>query len=173
MNTFGNEISFAPIRHKHLELIQEWFSTNEYLHKNWDPDLKIDQIMQKFGSKIHHESVNGWIIFYGGKPIGYYQDYEIHGHDQIWEYCKGKSVGIDLFIGDKDFYGKGIGVSGIKIISKILGKRYMTVVADPLVNNEISIKAFEKAGFKKAGVLELDFSTHQVMTKEYCGSLED
>jgi aminoglycoside 6'-N-acetyltransferase len=63
--------------------------------------------------------------------------------------------GIDLFIGEPDWWNKGIGTKAVSLLIKHLcftmGAR--RVVIDPHINNPRAIRCYEKCGFKKIKVL--------------------
>jgi RimJ/RimL family protein N-acetyltransferase len=69
------------------------------------------------------------------------------------------SVGIDLYIGELDLVGQGIGKSMIQqFVEEVIKPSYpeeTAVVADPCIDNPASVRAFEKAGFTK-GIIKPD-----------------
>ena len=58
---------------------------------------------------------------------------------------------IDIFIGESDLHGKGIGSASLTLILKYLfhEEGAKKVIIDPEIDNERAIRAYEKARFKK------------------------
>lgn len=67
-----------------------------------------------------------------------------------------KFASIGLMIGDKDFWGKGMATEAINLITEFAFKdlKLNKVTAGAYANNIGSIKAFEKCGFRREGILE-------------------
>ena len=68
------------------------------------------------------------------------------------------TVGIDQFIGDPNYLGKGYGLLMIKefisYLTKVLEPRTTTIILDPKPTNIVAIKCYEKVGFKPIGVVD-------------------
>jgi aminoglycoside 6'-N-acetyltransferase len=66
-----------------------------------------------------------------------------------------RTYGIDFFIGDPSSWGKGLGTQLIGLVRDFLRGTLGAdrVVADPRVENPRSVRALEKAGFRKMRVL--------------------
>ena len=58
--------------------------------------------------------------------------------------------GVDLFIGEPDYWGQGIGTSIMKIITQYLfnKKQAYSIILDPHIDNSRAIRCYEKVGFK-------------------------
>lgn len=138
--------------------VKEWY---------FDEDAQTyEAVREKYDMQsLKDEYVTSTIIEYEGKPIGYLQFYETQNEKEypysvplleepgVW--------GIDLFIGETDFIGKGIGPKVIAMIIEYLKKEkhVRTIIIDPDIKNERAIKAYEKAGFQKVQVLK-NWETH-------------
>lgn len=93
------------------------------------------------------------IIEYGGTPIGYGQIYEMtdecyshYGYDN-----QNHAVyGIDQFIGEPDYWNRGIGTEYLKLVLKFLReeKQADAVIMDPHQDNIRAVKCYQKAGFR-------------------------
>ena len=94
----------------------------------------------------------GFIIMYESKPIGFIQVYKLNDYPE-WEHhlnMKDNVAGIDIFIGEKEFVGKGLGTKIIKkFVDEIVFTSYDVIacIADPSEKNIASVKAFQNAGF--------------------------
>ena len=69
---------------------------------------------------------------------------------------------IDIFVGD-DSAGRGIGTAAIQQLIRLLIDQhgYHRIILDPAVENEQAIRSYEKAGFRRVGVLERSYKEHE------------
>lgn len=98
------------------------------------------------------------IIQYKYKDIGYVQYYLLDKED--WKdygylYNPGKIYGMDQFIGEPDYWNKGIGTELVQTMTAYLvnEKQAHRIVMDPQAWNHRAIKIYEKCGFKKKKLL--------------------
>jgi RimJ/RimL family protein N-acetyltransferase len=135
-------IGFRKLERRDLPLMHRWLNTPHVAQ--WWPDeaLALDQIVARYTPRIDGlEDVRCFVIAHGDTPIGYIQ---VSPVDE-------RSVGIDLLIGEVEFYHRGLGAS---IIRKFLGRVVFAdpaienCVIDPTVSNRGAIRAYEKAGFR-------------------------
>jgi aminoglycoside 6'-N-acetyltransferase len=146
-------ITFTPLQEKDFPLMHHWLN-EEHVKVWWGKEGKsFENINSKYTRYLDgSEKTQGFIIHYDKKPIGYIQTYKIDDHP---EYKKQLDIaenaaGLDLFIGEKNFTGKGLGTLVVKkFTDEIIFKIYDVVscIADPSQRNLASIKAFQKAGF--------------------------
>lgn len=101
------------------------------------------------------------LIEYDSVPIGYVQFYELdHEYKQKLGYAMPELnetiYGADQFIGEPDYWNKGIGKSlvGAMVEYIVQGLRASRVVMDPQTWNTRSIACYEKCGFRKIKLLE-------------------
>ena len=101
------------------------------------------------------ELQNGFrmIIEYDGVPIGYAQAYRLIDEEfNEYDYQdSGKVVyAMDQFIGEVDYWNKGIGTKFLEMMSSYLKTNYnaFAILLDPHKNNLRAIRCYEKAGFK-------------------------
>ena len=93
------------------------------------------------------------ILEYDGKPIGYGQIYEMtdenHGH-YGYENRNETVYCIDQFIGEPDYWNRGIGTEYLKLVLKFLReeKKADAVIMDPHQDNIRAIRCYQKAGFR-------------------------
>ncbi len=93
------------------------------------------------------------IILYRGMPVGYAQAYRLNGdgfREYGWE-DDGRTVfAMDQFIGEPEYWNRGIGSSFLLLMSSYL-KKYESagiILLDPHKNNPRAIRAYLKAGFE-------------------------
>ncbi|WP_353050139.1 GNAT family N-acetyltransferase [Bacillus sp. ISL-41] len=96
------------------------------------------------------------IIKYKGNSIGYIQFYELdQATKKVYGYETGRIFGTDQFIGEVDYWNRGIGTLLINSITDFLFTQMNAdkVVMDPQVWNLRAIKCYEKCGFSKVKLL--------------------
>lgn len=146
-------IQFKPYNETDVGLILRWFNKPHvqkfYSLKNWN----LEEVHQKMAAN-RAKGIKIFIIYWDENPVGYIQSYAVKDH--LWDNVElsddmtNSAGGIDLFIGEESYLGKGLGV---KIMNQFLEEHiwpyYQYCFADPDINNEPSIALFQKCGFKK------------------------
>ncbi len=99
------------------------------------------------------------IIEYNEKNIGYIQYYKLDDVEitRLLQSDKNDSCyGVDLFIGETDYWNIGIGTQVMRKITKYLcdEKNAKYIIVDPQCRNLRAIKCYEKSGFKKIKIIE-------------------
>ena len=86
--------------------------------------------------------------------------------DGWWEDAAEGTYGIDQFIGEPDFLGKGLGTEIIKRFCDLLFKQYgaIEIIADPKPGNLRAVRAYEKAGFCSVGIQQTPDGQALIMT---------
>lgn len=118
--------------------------------------LNLDQVMQKYKPRLTGSmEVIPNIVYLQGKAIGYIQYYSYtkdnnYGIEEIQN-----AYGIDLFIGDPDLWGRGIGTQVLKEQCQWLFEQMQAkmIYIDPMTTNTRAIRVYEKIGFKKLKVI--------------------
>lgn len=113
------------------------------------------EVVAKYGPRTRRDSlVQAYMILVDGKEAGYIQAYSV---GLFPEYagrlgCDGNVAGMDLFIGDEMFLGWGLGTRAIRhFVDEVVFARpeISACIAGPAEGNQVSIRAFEKAGFRR------------------------
>ena len=93
------------------------------------------------------------IIEYRNTPVGYGQVYQLSG-EQFSEYDYPDNGSIvfaaDQFIGEPEYWNRGIGSSFLRMAAAYLRTRHAAdvLLVDPHQNNHRAVRAYEKAGFR-------------------------
>ncbi|MBU7013667.1 MAG: GNAT family N-acetyltransferase [Theionarchaea archaeon] len=172
----GTKVSLQSLERKHLQKCVEWLN---------DPEITETLSMSE---PVSMESEQRW-----------YDSYLKDDHSKILaiETVKGEFIGniglhnIDLhnrkaelgiFIGDKEYWGKGYGTEAVLLGLKFafealnLNKVYLRT----FVSNKRAQRCYEKAGFKKEGILRqdmfkngnyVDCIVYSVLIEEYFRSI--
>ena len=149
-----NDISIRRMQNTEQDynLILKWYR-NPVVTDYFKPIIITkEEAIKKYLPRINGESkVVPLIIEQRNNPIGYMQYYPIGGEDIKKFGLKNYTpvYGIDIFIGEKNLYSKGIGSSSLKILISYLfsDKKAEMIIIDPETRNKIAINCYKKAGF--------------------------
>lgn len=145
------KINFRSLKSQDLPLMHAWFQEPEII-KNYARGKIYDEKMieKKYLPRIlNQEPVPSFMIEINDKPCGFIQYYRLDDYlPEGMSAPQKNSVGIDLFIAEQQFRNQGLGP---KIIQKFIYSflwKFKRIFLDPHVNNQIAIRAFQKAGFE-------------------------
>lgn len=157
MSTPEPEFDFPALTEADLPLIRRWL-LEPHVRRWWaDPprDTYPDDELEKYRRRIVGEDQDTEIFFIRERrrPIGFIQCYRIDDHDEYGSALAldTSAAGIDLFIGDPDKIGKGLGPALLRAFMRdVVFVRYDVAecVIGPSVKNASAIRAYEKAGFE-------------------------
>lgn len=153
----------SPLMNIHLRSIQE---KDFYLLKKWQNlshvaevwgNPSYDEPYEQFVFRTNDGSVEQFIIEVDGIPIGYFQFYwasQVGGG--WWESFDDSTVGIDFYIGEPLWLGKGIGQKVLEEAKETLfaNSKINRIIADPSPTNARIIHLLKKAGFESKGEIE-------------------
>ena len=149
------EISFEPLNENHFSLIHRWFNALHiqafYSLRPWT----IEEVRQKLIPYIEGVGkMKCYIISIDKTPIGYIQCYPVKNHpwdsQNLTDEVIQDSAGLDLFIGEKEFIGKGLSSQILDAFLKShIWSHYRYCLADPDVRNAASVRLFKKCGFQE------------------------
>jgi aminoglycoside 6'-N-acetyltransferase len=132
-------------------MVVEWLS-RPHVAEWWATPQGAEEVEQEFGPCI--DGADPTLVFLcavAGRPVGLVQMYRLVDNP---DYARAVGLpeggGIDLFVGEEDQQGHGLGPAIIMAATEMLWRRYPEVsyaMAGPSVRNGRSIRAFEKSGF--------------------------
>ncbi|MHA1558480.1 MAG: GNAT family N-acetyltransferase [Alphaproteobacteria bacterium] len=156
-------INFQPLDFCHFKLLHQWMNT-QYVSRWWGENRdfwSIKDIKDKYrtyvdGYKImngERKTIHGFVIYLDYKPVGYIQYYNAYDFPRKEGY---KLTGfpeslalIDVYIGEKDYVGKGIGPKFIKqFLEEYVWQDFDACLVDPDKKNDFAIRAYTKVGFQ-------------------------
>ena len=129
------------------------------------------EVVAKYGPRTQRESaVQAFVIVVDGKDVGYIQGYPL---ERFPDYAarigaEGGAMGVDLFIGEEMFLGWGLGARAIRhFVSEIAFSKpeVPACIAGPLEGNTASIRAFERAGFRRWKSVENEHGEHECVMR--------
>lgn len=150
--------TFKKVTPDDLPLLFKWFQ-EPHIQKWW-PVPEKDEFFEKFLARIRSKETVPYLAFLDNQPIGYIQYYHI---DRTLEKAGAwlpadlpeTTVGIDQFIGNPEYIGKGYGTEFIKefikYLANVLEPNVTTIITDPEPENFAAIRCYEKVGFKHIG----------------------
>ena len=102
-----------------------------------------------------------------GVPLAYLEIYWVALDSLAYYYSFGASdLGVHIAIGEEARIGRGIGRQILRLTAESLlheESRCDRVVAEPNVLNEVALRAFTAAGFRRIGEIELPHKTAALM----------
>ncbi|MBD8497233.1 GNAT family N-acetyltransferase [Paenibacillus arenosi] len=154
------ELSIRQLERGDVDLLVKWLSDPAVLmyYEGRDRPHNTEMVVESFfGDQGSGEA--RCIIQYESKDIGYIQFYPID-EEEIQKYgyesYHGQVYGMDQFIGETDYWNRGIGTRLVRATVEYLiaHKGATKIVMDPQVRNERALRVYEKAGFSKKKRLE-------------------
>jgi 8-oxo-dGTP pyrophosphatase MutT (NUDIX family)/RimJ/RimL family protein N-acetyltransferase len=145
---------FRPLGVDDLPSMVEWRRA-AHVARWFGPGLELPAVARKYGPRIAGDSPTRVdIALADGLPCGFAQCYRVGAYP---EYAAATgdpdAIGIDYAIGVRSLTGHGFGPQLIwQYVLQVVRAAYpeaATVVASPAMANEQSIRALEKAGFRR------------------------
>jgi len=147
-------------------LLVRW-RAEPHVHEWWEPDLPapdLEEVRAFYGPRTRAEDpTTSCIIELDGTPIGYLQFYRWLAWPEEAEMLEVEAdqdtFGIDLFIGEPDLIGRGVGTRVVSLICDHLERDHQasSVALTTETTNHRAQAAYEKAGFEKVReVLDTD-----------------
>jgi aminoglycoside 6'-N-acetyltransferase len=111
----------------------------------WWRGLTTEHVGKK--ARGEDEDVVVFAIVVDGEVVGMIQYYE----EEEPEY---EHAGIDLFLGTP-YHGGGLGTDAVRTMVRhlIVDRGHHRLVIDPAARNERAIRCYEKAGFRRVGIM--------------------
>lgn len=153
MENLNEQITFRRLQPTDFPLLVKWLNAPQVNAIYDKKQMSIKEVEKKYLPRTHAENkVASFVVLLSGKPIGHLQSYLIDDDPKYKAtiQIEGKAGGVDIFIGEKDMIGKGLGSAAIrKFVDEIMFPQMAVelVVMGPNPSNISAIKAYEKAGF--------------------------
>lgn len=141
-------IQFQPLRPEHLALLHGWLQ-KPHVRAFWDDGARTLQDVQSHYFALDWD-VDPYLIVWQEEPIGYIQAYPVTPEHPFALHARGTTWGMDLFIGEEDRLGRGLGVQAVQAFVLLLEHKYgaSRILIDPAVHNSRAIHIYQKAGFQ-------------------------
>jgi aminoglycoside 6'-N-acetyltransferase len=139
---------FRPMSAEDLPMVRRWLETPHVAQWWHDPDEQFALVRED----LDHPAMEQFIVAARDRPFAYLQCYD----PNAWPegglgLHPGGTRGIDQFIGEPDMIDRGHGSALIRsFVDDLLKTGTPRVVTDPDPANIRAVRAYEKAGFQKA-----------------------
>ena len=141
------DVTFRRMGEDDLPRLHAWLQ-RPHVARWWDPRETLAEVEAHYRPRLAGDDpVDLYLALEDGEPIAFLQTYL---QDDA-------TAGVDLFVADAGRTGKGLGSELIRrFVDDVVFARAETArcIADPEATNAASIRAFEKAGFVQAGMLD-------------------
>ena len=144
----GERVTLRPACESDLPRLLEMLREPEVAAHWSEPDDAFDRHELLSGDQAKGvECSTNFVIQLEGETIGWIAAWENLHRDY-------RHAGIDLFIASRH-QGKGLGVEAIRLAARYLFevRGHHRITIDPAASNERAIRAYEKVGFKRVGVM--------------------
>lgn len=148
------DIRIRTLTEEDFTLMLKWLTDKRVLefYGGRDKQYTLDTIKEHY-SESWKDEVLRVIIEYSDIPIGYGQIYKMY--DELYDdyhYPRSNEIvyGMDQFIGEPEYWSKGIGTKYTKMVFEFLKKERNVdaIILDPHQDNIRAIKMYKKAGFR-------------------------
>jgi aminoglycoside 6'-N-acetyltransferase len=142
---------FRPMTSADLPLVRRWLAEPHVAEWWGDPNEQFDLV----SGDLDEPAMDQFIVAAGGSDFVYLQCYALtKWNTGFGEHPQG-TRGIDLFIGEPGLIERGHGSALIRaFVSERLRGGAPRIVTDPDPANARAIRAYEKAGFEKSGMVD-------------------
>ena len=147
-------ITFRLMARDDLPLVHEWHQ-QPHVARWWTARKTFEETETHYLPTIDGtEPTQHYLALLDGEPFGMVQTYLVSDYPDyaaLIEEGEG-TAGLDLFIGEEAQTGRGLGTEMIsRFVEMVVFARPETIActADPDITNTASLRAFEKAGFRK------------------------
>lgn len=150
-----SDLHFEPLKETHFSLLYRWLNVS-HVKEYWDRCSSLQEVQGKFLDKIACDWQQAFIVSCMGTSFGYVQSYQaVKAGNGWWSDELDSTVGIDQFIGEAAWLGKGLGAAMGTAFSNWLLAQTNTekVITDPSPHNMRAIRCYQKAGFRQRGIV--------------------
>src|SRR5690349_6952727 len=145
-----------------LPLVKRWLAMPHVSAWWGDADEQFELVR----GDLSHPAMDQFIVASDDRPFGYLQCYDLTAWNSGFGPQPLGTRGIDQFIGEPDMIERGHGSAFIRtFVDRVLAGGAPRVVTDPDPDNARAVRAYEKAGFEKAGLVDTPDGTALLMVR--------
>lgn len=156
---------FIPLVNGDMARIADWL-VRPHVQRWWrDPERQIARIR----AGLDGDWLESFLIRIGGRPVGYIHTYDPNAEPgNPWPDQAEGTRGVDVFIGEESYIGRGHGkVVVARFVDGLLARPEVTrVIADIDVGNHGSRRVFGSAGFVEQGEIDLPWGRQVFVLRE-------
>ncbi|WNB93962.1 GNAT family N-acetyltransferase [Bacillus sp. NEB1478] len=163
----NGDLTVRKLEKKDQYLLVKWLSDESVLeyYEGRDNPFDLDKVNKVFYESEEDDEIK-CMVEYKEKAIAYIQFYQLDNKTKNdYGYIDESIFGTDQFIGEVEYWNKGIGTLLVTSMVDYLieHKNADRVVMDPQTRNARALKCYEKCGFRKVKILPL----HELHEGEY------
>ena len=157
------EYAFRPMTAADLPLIRQWLA-RPHVRKWWgDPSEQYDLA----SGDLDEPAMDQYVVSTDGTDFGYIQCYDLTDWDSGFGTHPEGTRGIDLFIGEPGMIEISHGSAFIRaFVDGRLASGAPRIVTDPDPGNPRAVRAYEKAGFAKAHMVDTPDGAALLMVRD-------
>jgi aminoglycoside 6'-N-acetyltransferase len=147
-------IDFRPLSASDLPLLYAWLQ-HEHVRRWWTDRETYEEVVEHYlPSIVGRDPTRLYLIFLDDRAAGFIQSYLVSDYPE-WQgrvAVEDGVAGVDLFIGEADLTGRGLGSEALtRFVRDVVlsDSEIHACIADPDVENHASLRVFEKAGFRR------------------------
>jgi aminoglycoside 6'-N-acetyltransferase len=145
------DCAFRAVTSADLPLIRRWLAL-PHVREWWGDPAEQYRLVS---GDLDEPAMDQFIVSLAGRDFAYLQCYDLTAWNCGFGAQPDGTRGIDVFIGEPDMIASG---HGSALIRRFVGDRLAAgaprIVTDPDPENPRAIRAYEKAGFEKTGLVD-------------------
>lgn len=159
VNDYSTSINLRPMTEADLSMLHDWLN-RPHIVEWWGGERPtLQEVRDQYAPRIlESERVLPYIGLLDGVPFAYAQSYvALDAGGGWWEDETDPGVrGIDQSIADPTLLGKGLGTLLVRtLVARLFADPSVTKVqTDPAPENLRAIRCYEKAGFRRVGLVD-------------------
>jgi aminoglycoside 6'-N-acetyltransferase len=151
------DLTLVPLQRSDFPLVVHWLA-QPHVAQWWESPKTLEEVESEFGPCLDGiDATQLFLVHEHGRAIGMVQIYRmVDNPDYVATVGYPNAGALDLFIGHPADCDRGLGTRLITLACDRIWSTYPEVtgaLAGPSVDNERSIRAFEKAGFRSVGTV--------------------
>src|SRR4051812_12563619 len=148
---FSSGYQFLPMAAADLPLVRRWLETPHVAQWWHDPSEQLELV----SGDLDHPDMAQYIVALDRRPFAYLQCYRLSDWNTGFGPQPVGTRGLDQFIGEMAMLGSGHGSAFVRSFAeRLLAHGTPRVVIDPDPANTRAIRAYEKAGFSRDGLVD-------------------
>jgi aminoglycoside 6'-N-acetyltransferase len=151
-DNFERDYIFRPMTAADLPMLRHWLEEPHVAEWWGDPDRQFALVR----GDLDDPAMEQFIVAVGDRPFAYLQCYDPTAWpDNGFGVQPVGTRGMDQFIGEPDMIGRGRGSAFIRdFLERLIRSGTPRVVTDPDPANLRAVRAYEKAGFERVGLVD-------------------